>query len=70
MGMVMRNEKEGIMPTTKKQALDMIKRLPEKVTWDDIMYEIYVRKKIEKGIKAADEGKILSHEEVKKRFLR
>ena len=58
------------MATTKKQVLEMIKKLPEKATWDDIMYEIYVRKKIEAGIKAADEGRVVPHEEVKKRFIR
>jgi len=58
------------MATTKKQALEMIKKLPERATWDDIMYEIYVRKKIEAGIKAADEGRVVPHEEVKKRFIR
>lgn len=57
------------MPSAKKQALEMIGKLPDKATWDDIMYEIYVRKKIARGIKAADEGKVVSHEEVKKRFL-
>jgi predicted transcriptional regulator len=34
------------------------------------MYEIYVRKKIAAGIRAADEGRVTPHEEVKKRFLR
>jgi predicted transcriptional regulator len=58
------------MPTTKKQALEMIKKLPEQATWDDIMYEIYVRKKIAAGIKAADEGRMVPHEEVKKRFIK
>jgi predicted transcriptional regulator len=58
------------MPTTKKQALQMIKSLPKKVTWDDIMYEIYVRKKIEAGLVAADEGMVMRHEDVKKRFLK
>lgn len=58
------------MATTKKQALEMIKKLPEKATWDDIMYEIYVRKKIEAGIKATDEGRVVPHDEVKKRFMR
>jgi predicted transcriptional regulator len=58
------------MATTKKAALELIRKLPEKATLDDIMYEIYVRKKIEAGIKAAEEGKVVSHEEVKKRFLR
>lgn len=58
------------MPSVKKQALEMIRKLPDKTTWDDIMYEIYVRKKIARGIKAADEGRVVSHEEVKKRFIK
>jgi len=58
------------MPTAKKQVLDMVKKLPEKATWDDIMYEIYVRKKIETGIQAADEGNVIPHDAVKKRFLK
>jgi len=58
------------MPTTKKQALQMIKSLPEKATWDDIMYEIYVRKKVEVGVTAADQGQVMHHEDVKKRFLK
>lgn len=58
------------MLTTKKQALEMVKNLPEKATWDDIMHEIFVRKKIEVGIQAADEGRLVPHEVVKKRFLK
>ena len=57
------------MPTAKKQVLDMVKKLPEKATWDDIMYEIYVRRKIEAGIHAAEEGKVVPHDAVKKRFI-
>ena len=58
------------MAKTKKHALEVIKKLPEKATWDDIMYEIYIQKKITEGVKAADEGRVVSHNEVKKRFLR
>lgn len=58
------------MPTAKKQALEAVKKLPEKATWDDIMYEIYVRKKIQTGTKAADEGRVVPHEDVKKRFIK
>ena len=58
------------MPTAKKQALDMVKQLPEKATWDDIMYEIYARKKIETGAKAADQGRVLPHAALKKRFVK
>lgn len=58
------------MSTAKKQALEMVKKLPEKVTWDDIMYEIYVRTKIETSIQAADAGKVAPHDAVKKRFIK
>ena len=58
------------MPSAKKQVLEMVRKLPDWVTWDNIIYEIYVRKKIARGIKAADEGRVVSHEEVKKRFLK
>jgi predicted transcriptional regulator len=57
------------MPSAVKEELArLIERLPDKATWDDVMYEIYVRQKIEEGLKAADEGHLISHEEVKKRF--
>lgn len=39
------------------------------MTWDDIMYEFYVKKKIATGIKAAEEGRTIPHEKVKKKFL-
>ena len=52
----------------KEEATKLVRELPEKATWDDLMYEIYVRQKVEEGIKAADEGRVVSHEEVKKRF--
>ena len=63
-------DRKTYMPTAKKQALEMVKQLPEKATWDDIMYEIYVRKKIAAGIQAADEGRVVPHETVKKRFIK
>jgi predicted transcriptional regulator len=58
------------MPTAKQQATDMVKKLPDKATWDDIMYEIYVRKEIEASLQAAEEGKLVPHEVVKKRFIK
>jgi predicted transcriptional regulator len=32
------------------------------------MYKIYVKRKIEEGLKAADEGRTVPHEEVKEMF--
>lgn len=55
--------------TVKEEARQMIEKLPDHATWDDLMYELYVRQKIEMGLRAADEGRVVSHEEVKRRFL-
>lgn len=32
------------------------------------MYRLYVKRKIEEGIKAAEEGRTISHDEVKELF--
>ncbi len=58
------------MKTAKEQAIDSISRLPAVVTWQDIVYCLRVRRKIEEGIKAAEDGRILSHDEVKRLFAR
>ena len=58
------------MSTTKEEALQLISRLPEEVTWEDIMYRLYVKRKIEEGVEAADQGRVVSHDEVKKLFAR
>jgi predicted transcriptional regulator len=57
------------MKSAKEEARDVIARLPDGATWEDLMYELYVRQKIAEGVKAADEGRVVSHEEVKRRFL-
>jgi predicted transcriptional regulator len=54
--------------TAKQAALALIERLPPNSDWDDIMRELYVRRKIEAGITAADAGRVVSHDEVKRRF--
>ena len=57
------------MDIIKTEAKRLIDQLPDQSTWDDIMYEFYVRQKIETALKAAKEGKTIPHEEVKKRIL-
>ncbi len=57
------------MSTIKESAKKIIDNLSEEATWDDLMYEIYVVQKVERGLKAIDEGKTIPIEEVKKRFL-
>jgi predicted transcriptional regulator len=57
------------MATPKETARQFIESLSDKATWDEILYELYVKQKIEEGLKAADEGRTLSHKEAKKRLL-
>ncbi|MGB7002553.1 MAG: hypothetical protein WBE22_11230 [Halobacteriota archaeon] len=57
------------MNIAKEEAKKLIGRLPDHATWDDIMYELYVKKKLAIALKAAEEGHVLSHNEVKKRLL-
>ena len=56
------------MSIAKAEAMELLNEIPEDATWDDIMYQFYVRKKVEAAIESADAGKVVPHEEVKKRF--
>ena len=56
------------MDLVKDEARKLIEKLPDSATWDDIMYELYVKKKIAAGLKAAEEGFVVSHENAKKRL--
>ncbi len=56
------------MSTAKDEARKIIDTLPDHATWDDIMYGLYVKKKIEAAIQADKEGRVVSHEDVKRRF--
>ena len=57
------------MQSVKEMARELIEHLPDTATFDDLMYEFYVRKKIEAGLKAVNEGRTLSHDEARKRLL-
>ncbi|MCL4471308.1 MAG: hypothetical protein M1547_09380 [Gammaproteobacteria bacterium] len=57
------------MQTTKEIVRQLIEHLPDTATFDDIMYELYVRQKIETGLKAVNEGRTIPHEEAKRRLL-
>ena len=48
----------------KEEIIDLIKKLPEDATIDDIMYHLYVKKKILAGISDLDQGKVIPHEKV------
>jgi predicted transcriptional regulator len=60
----------SMMGPVKKAMVQLAKNLPDECTWDDVMYQVYVRQKIEAGIKDADEGRLIPHEEVFAEFAK
>lgn len=54
--------------SVKSEAIKLIRDLPESATWDDLMYRIYVRQKIEAGLNDVRAGKVHSHAAIRKEF--
>lgn len=52
----------------KTRVHETLQTLPDNASWEDVMYRIYVRKKIENGLKDVADENTLSVEEVRKRF--
>ena len=55
--------------TVREEAEKLVRALPDDATWDDLMYRIYVRQKIEAGLRDAEAGRVVSQEEVERLFL-
>ena len=58
------------MSSAKEAARQLIDHLPEQATRDDIMYELYVKQKIEEGLADIEAGPTVPHEQVKAELLR
>lgn len=52
----------------KEEAKRLLDKLPENVTWDDLMHEIYVRQSIAAGLADSRAGKVTEVTEVRARF--
>lgn len=50
-------------PNIKPDAHRLVDGLPDTASWDDLMYEIYVRQAIEAGLADSEAGRTLSHED-------
>lgn len=52
----------------KSELREIAEHIPDTASFSDAMYELYVRMKVASGKYAAEEGRVVSHEEVKRRF--
>lgn len=55
-------------PNIKAKVREALESLPDDASWDDVMYLLYVRQKVEAGLRDVDEGRTLSVEVVRRRF--
>ena len=53
---------------TKKKILKVVEQLPDDATIEDAIERLYFLAKVEKGIREADAGLTVSHDEAKKRL--
>ena len=56
--------------SAKRIALEVIQRMPEGATLEQIMYELYFRQRVDRGLRELAAGKTVSHESVKKSLSR
>jgi predicted transcriptional regulator len=56
--------------TAKQEVLELLRELPDDATLEDIQYHIYVKQKIAQGLADVRAGRVISQEEVEKRFAR
>ncbi|MBK7593644.1 MAG: hypothetical protein IPP98_09250 [Gemmatimonadetes bacterium] len=55
--------------TTKDRVLDAVKQLPADATVEQAMERLYFIAKVEEGLRQADAGKLVNHDDVKRRLL-
>ena len=58
------------MPNIKKEARRLVEQLPDHASWDDLIYEIYVRQAVESGLADVEARRVIPHEDVLTRVLR
>jgi len=58
------------MKSAKEEVRDLLDRLPDNASLDEIQYHIYVRQKIQKGLDADRRGLVLSQEEAERRMAK
>lgn len=52
----------------KEEAIQLIEKMPDDCTVEDILYELYLKQKVDKGLQDIEEGRVVKHENVKQRM--
>ncbi len=57
------------MIAVRESAKQVLESLSDQCTWDDLLYELYVRQKIDQGLNDLENGRVIPHEEVRRMML-
>ena len=55
-------------PTVRDEARKLVDQLPDDATWDDLLYQVYVRQSIDAGLDDVRNGRTVSSDEVRRRL--
>ena len=58
------------MNTAKESVRKLLDRIPDDASFEDIQYHIYVCRRIERGLKDVEEGRLLGQDEVERRMAK
>lgn len=53
------------MNAVEKEVQNLLKKLPDDCTFEDVQYHLYVLEKNQRGVQSLDDGKGIPHEEAK-----
>jgi len=55
-------------PMRKDEAHDLVDKMPDNATWDDLIDEIYVRQVVERGLADSRAGRTTDVKEVRRKY--
>ncbi len=65
---ISRKKRGDNMQSAKEEVMKLLKEIPDDSTFEEIQYHLYVRQKIQRGIKDIEEGRTYTQEEMEKRM--
>jgi predicted transcriptional regulator len=54
----------------KETVIQLIEKMPDDCTVEDILSELYLKQKVDKGLQDIEEGRVVRHEDVKQRMFK
>lgn len=58
------------MGKAKEEIRELLDKLPDDVSYEDVQYHIYVQQAVQRGVQAADRGEVISQEEAERRMAK